>query len=125
MRLDAMKTAFNTSPAALANLKSYGSDARAVQQISSQSSATEATTVTTATSWSLTEGGQHPQADDGLEQLDGRHLLSGTTYAYLLCKADWNSGKSAIDKLHRRPVELLLSPAGKPTPVRGAGPESG
>lgn len=98
MRLDAMKTAFNTSPAALANLKSYGSDARAVQQIFIVLSATEATTVTTATSWTLTKVDNTLKLTTGSSNSTVVTFSSGTTYAYLLCKADWNSGKSAIDK---------------------------
>lgn len=98
IRLDGMKTAFNKTSIALSNFKSYGDDARAVHQIFVVLSATEATKVTIGGSVTLTQAGNTLTMTMGSSNSSVVTFSAGTTYAYLLCKATWNSAKTQIDK---------------------------
>ncbi len=94
-----MKTAFNKTSIALSNFKSYGDDARAVHQIFVVLSATEAAQGDHRWLCHVDPGRQQPTMTMGSSNSSVVTFSAGTTfYAYLLCKADWNSGKSAIDK---------------------------
>lgn len=100
-----MKNAVNDSPVHRENLDSYGNNARISHQVFVVLEASIATKVTSATSLSAS-------AKDGkltvtakakvVSEKDTEVTLSkGTTFAYLLCKIDWDrkNGKKVVEKL--------------------------
>lgn len=103
MRLADVLSAINATPNLAGTLKKYGNDARVAHHMFVIMSATLAHTFTTATRTTFSKSGGRLQiAANGGVSTSGSSsvtLSPGTTFAYLLCKADWNRGKSAIDKM--------------------------
>ncbi len=102
MRLGDVKDAVNASPQVLGDLRSYGHDARVCQQIFVIMEATLAQTFSNATNigFSRDSGTLRLTANAGTSGSGGTavSLSAGTTYAYLLCKADWERGKDRVEK---------------------------
>jgi hypothetical protein len=102
MRLGELATAVNNSPAVRNNLRDYGADARVANEIFVILEASLAQTFTTAGSISFTRttAGLKASVTAGGSSSGTTTvtLSAGTTYAYLLAKPDWNSGKSRIEK---------------------------
>lgn len=102
MRLGDVTTAVNNSPKVLENLRKYGSDARVANEIFVVMEATMAHEYTTSTNVTFSrDTGVLKASADGNFSSSGSTTLTlsaGTTYAYLLCKADWNVGKTRVEK---------------------------
>lgn len=98
-----IRDAANSTAGALANLKSYGKDARISQEIfvvmeaelADSFTASNTFEVTGTTTTGITITGKHTVSGGA----DSKVVLSkGTTFAYLLVKLQWNSAKTAIEK---------------------------
>jgi hypothetical protein len=97
MDLGDVKDAVNNSPAVLNNLASYGGDARVAHQVFLVLSSTEADSFKVGGTVSVSKLGTSLVLTAGTNGSTKVELSSGTTYAYLLCKPDWNTGKTKVD----------------------------
>jgi hypothetical protein len=102
MRLGDVTTVVNASPEVLKNLKAYGNDARIAHQIFVVMEATMAKTFSTSGRLTFAKtGGKFQISANAGGSTSGTTTVTlspGTTYAYLLCKADWNTGKTKAEK---------------------------
>jgi len=103
VELVAMKNAVNDSPRALNNLESYGNDARICHQVFVVLEATTATEIASSTTLGVT-------VTNGSLVVTGKGkagstkdttvtLSTGSVYAYLLCKIDWEKNGKKVEKL--------------------------
>jgi len=97
MDLGDVADAVNSSPGVLNNLASYGGDARVAHQCFLVVSATEADSFKAGGTVSVAKLGSSLAVTGGTSGGTTVQLSSGTTYAYLLCKPDWNNGKTKVD----------------------------
>jgi hypothetical protein len=102
MRLGDLLTTVNALPDVLGKLKGYGNDARVAHQIFVAMEATMAHTFTTSGHLTFNKtGGKLQVSVSGGASTSGTTSVTfsaGTTYAYLLAKADWNKPKTQVDK---------------------------
>ncbi len=88
----------NASPGVLGDLRDYGNDARVCHEILVAMSATTANTFAKSASLTVTKAGSGLTISTSGEKSTSVTLSSGTTFAYLLVKADWGKGKDSISK---------------------------
>jgi len=98
MYLGDVKEAVNKSPGVLDNLASYGSDARVAHQIFVVMTAKEASAFKAGGTVTFSMQSGKLKAKGGIGGSTEIELSADTTYAYLLCKPDWNKGKTSADK---------------------------
>ena len=98
MTVGDVKGAVNSAPKVRDNLASYGSDARVAHQIFVVMEATEASAFKAGGKVTFSMQDATLQAHGGTGGTTTISLKTGTTYAYLLCKPDWNGGKSSVEK---------------------------
>jgi hypothetical protein len=95
-----MEAAVNKSPAALADLKNYGKDARIAHQIFVVMDAKLATKFDNDVTVTLSAGKGPIEAKVGVSHSSSNaatvQISAGTTFAYLLVKIDWNDNKSKV-----------------------------
>lgn len=97
MALGDVADAVNSSPAVLNDLASYGGDARVAHQSFLIVSSKEADSFQAGGTVSISKLGASLVVTAGTSGDTQVELSSGTTYAYLLCKPDWNKGKSRVE----------------------------
>lgn len=103
VELEAMKKAANDSPKALDNLDGYGKDARICHQVFVVLDAKTATQITSSTSLGVTvTNGQLVVTGKGKAGATSETTVTlspKSTYAYLLCKIDWEKKNKKIEQL--------------------------
>lgn len=99
MGLKDVENAVNSSSNVLKDLASYGRDARVAHQIFVVMAAKEASAFMAGGAVTFSRQGGSLQAKVSTGVTTTITLSPGTTYAYLLCKLDWNKGKTKVEKV--------------------------
>lgn len=93
-----LKTQVNSAGKVLDNLRSYGNDARVCHEILVAMKAETADTFASAGSIQVTKAGTGLSLTASGKKSATVTVSSGTTFAYLLAKADWENNKDKIKK---------------------------
>jgi hypothetical protein len=102
MLLPDVKVAVNGTPAVLRSLKSYGWEARVVHHVIAILEPAHADALARATGFRLV-------GDDGADELTVGvgaatvTLTAATTFAYLLCRPDWNRSRTGVERFVDEP----------------------